>query len=71
MTSWEKHTGVNGFVAHCRCKSVVAASSTDGMTSREASNMLVDWFRRGLTVEPKFGTWDVTIEACKCKEGRR
>ncbi len=60
---------VSGFVAHCKCRSVIAASSTDGMTNKEVSDMLVDWFARGLTVEPMFGSWSVTVDRCKCKDG--
>lgn len=56
-----------GFVAKCRCGSVMGAMDFERTERREASRILGKWLFDGYTVEPRFEKgWSVTLSVCKC-----
>lgn len=62
----------SGFVAWCRCGTPVACVNHEGMNPDDVRTMLCRWLWDGFEVEPKFGSWVVSINACQCeKEGEQ
>lgn len=58
-----------GFVAMCRCGSVVGAMDYERTDRKEAGRILGQWLRNGCTVVPRFsGSWSENIRACHCKQ---
>jgi len=56
-----------GFVATCRCGTIVGAMDDGRTDRREAGKLLGQWLASGYTVEPRFDyTWSVTVGQCRC-----
>ena len=58
----------SGFVAICRCGSVVGCLDYARTDRKEAGKIIGEWLDSGCTVEPRFGGhWFEKMSACSCR----
>ncbi|MBP1626924.1 MAG: hypothetical protein H6Q00_1399 [Holophagaceae bacterium] len=63
----KKREAPSGFVATCRCGEVVGAMDIDRTPQPDKGRILGEWLYHGCTVSPRWGSWSITLGACKCE----
>lgn len=57
----------SGFIAICPdCKVIIGALDRERMNYKDVGKMLGDWLMDGYIIEPRYNSWQETIQSCRC-----